>query len=133
MWLLLALGCSNFRCDLEAEAIDVVGRDAEDCGSNNPLPCIEQAVLDGRAAWGTTRTTGIDSVITTAYSWTGERLWLLSEDSMSSEIDGRECVGPSFPDGQLDCERYEPSGNHYLVCGGYAGGSLEPLPFNPTQ
>jgi len=126
----LTLACSG-PCDLTAETLDLVGPNAEDCGSTDPIPCIEQAVLDGRPAWGSTSTQGIDSIITTTYSWTGSRFWLLTDDSYSPGIDGRECVGPSFPGGELDCDQTLPAGNHYQVCGGSGQGSPQPLPFNP--
>lgn len=131
--LILVLGCSREApCILDDQARALLPADGIDC--HGDLSCLVLALEEGRPAMATSSTSGIDSVLTTAHVWTGERFWWLTHDSYSyspGNVDGRECVGPHVVYGAVECESVAPEGNHYAVCGHRGFSSPPPLPFEP--
>jgi len=126
---LLFFGCST-PCNLEDQAMALLPSDAIDCVDD--MACFATAVSEGEPARATSASQGIDSVVSTAHVYTGDRLWWLSHDSFGGgEIDARECVNPEVVDGEIVCGRVAPLGNHFAVCGNQGRGSPEPLPFEP--
>lgn len=128
--ILSLLGCGT-PCNLEDQAWALVPSDATDCGDDSL--CLAAAVSDGEPAIAMGSSQGIDSVVSSAQVWTGDRLWWLTHDDYgsSNDIDARECVNPEVVEGAIVCGRIAPEGNHFAVCGNQGRGSPEPLPFEP--
>lgn len=127
--ILMLFACSTQTCDLDTEAWALVPADATDCGDD--FDCFAVAFSSGEPAVVRTSSTGIDSMLTGAHVWTGDRYWMLSHDSYSpNRVDGRECLEPSVNNGEIVCSDTAPAGNHYAVCG-TSRGSPAPLPFDP--
>lgn len=121
---LWGIGCGA-PCDPEEQAWALLPPNATDCGDD--LACLAVAVESGTPALARSSTQGMDSWLTTAHAWTGDRLWWLNHDSMSpGRVDGYECVEPRVEDGAIACDHVAPEGDHYAVCGSWGG-----LPFEP--
>ena len=159
-WMLVAVipGTSGCGCDLDDNVAELAGPDAIDCGSadgaraETAWACAVDAFERNEAFSISWTESGIDSTETYVLVSDGETLWLLAQDdykkSSSSKLDvhGWDCVSPyvttelphdpKSPAEPLDyeyvaCERLEPEGNHYQVCGKISGGNPEPLEFDP--
>jgi hypothetical protein len=153
LWVLVAAspGCDE-RCDLDQEVADLAGPDAVDCGSadgehgKEAWACAIDA-FEAKEAFRVSWTTqGVDSTSTYVLVSDGEKMWKLAQDDYekNGDIDGWDCVSPYVTDGKVDpkanelldypsiaCERLDPDGNHYQVCGTFSGGDPEPLAFDP--
>ena len=143
-------GCG---CELDHEVTALAGPDAVDCGSadgargEDAWACAIDAFERDEAFTVSWTRTGIDSTTTYSLVSDGETMWKLAQDDYgnSPDIDGWTCVAPYVtsgtpdpkgPDEELDypsigCERLEPEGNHYQVCGSSRGENPPPLEFDP--
>lgn len=135
-------------CDLTGTASELAGDGSVTCGAvgaevaEADWACALEAWEGGAPFVLLWSSTGIDSVIESAWVFDGSRTWLLSQDQYGSEpwdIDGYECVSPSVESDEdlgydvLACGSIEPEGNHYQVCGDLCTdcGEPDPLPFEP--
>jgi len=151
LWLMVAAapGCG---CDLDHNAAKLAGSDAVDCGSadgahgKEAWACAIDAFEKNEAFTVSWSTTGTDSTTTYTLVSDGEEMWKLAQDDYenSPDIDGWTCVAPyvtsdtSDPKGSdefdypsIGCERLEPEGNHYQVCGSSSGENPPPVDFDP--
>lgn len=103
-----------------------------------PDDCAATALAAGTPFWRVTAEAGIDSIVSTAWVYDGDRFWVLSQDDWEGEqakVLGWQCVGPRLDDDDPRapiCDAMEPEGTRYLVCGKVCDGCMGtmPLPFD---
>ena len=145
-------GCAV--CDLDHTAADLAGPEAVDCGSadgsraETAWACAVDAFENDQAFTVSGSTQGTDSTITYVLVSDGDTVWKLAQDDYGNgdDVDGWECGSPFVtnktpgdpkkpgePLGYeyIACERLEPDGNHYQVCGSSHGENPPPLEFDP--